>query len=466
MKTKASRRTFLKIASVAVLSGVSAPTLIARSALADGDAPGANERIGVAGIGVGRRGSEIYAEAANNPKTQPICVADVWLPRAESVAKKNGCQAAYQDYRRVLERKDVDAITTATPEHWRGLVCINACLAGKHVYGEKPITLTINEGKLMEKAARRNNVVFQTGSQQRSMRENYLGCEFIRNGGLGEIKEVIAANYESPWLCNLPEQPVPEGLDWETWCGPTPVVPYNIDLFTPRAKPGWLSFRPYSGGEMTGWGTHGFDQIQCALGMDLTGPVEINVEEGEGKLDPPVYSEAETAEREDRLLRLLAPDEHAPRLARTGSGRHHHPRNDSLLHLVESTTRHKSARQTVPPTDEPHQPTIRKAPISLTPFHRRRTAKRHTQERAFRLCVGTCRRQDRNHRIGKNPYFPNEERPAKILQTTKNDLVLDLQPLLQPISALHQPTHIPDRESRVGEAFDRCERIGIRRQLL
>ena len=297
MKHNQSRRTFLQLASSAVLTGVAAPALIARSALADDARPGANERIGVAGIGVGRRGSEIYRAAARNPKTQPICVADVWLPRAESVAKENGCDAAYQDYRRVLDRKDVDALTTATPEHWRGLICINSCLAGKHVYGEKPITLTINEGKLMEKAARRNNVVFQTGSQQRSMRENAIGCEFIRNGGLGEIQEVIAANYESPWLCNLPEQSLPDGLDWETWCGPTPVVPYNIDLFTPRAKPGWLSFRPYSGGEMTGWGTHGFDQIQCALGMDLTGPVEIMVEEGAEKLIPPVYSEAETADR-------------------------------------------------------------------------------------------------------------------------------------------------------------------------
>ena len=154
------RRDFLKSMSVAVLSGVSAPTLISRRALANGQTPGANERIGVAGIGVGRRGSEIFAEAASNPKTQPICVADVWLSRAETIAQKNNCEVAYQDYRRVLERNDVDAITTATPEHWRGLVCINACLAGKHVYGEKPITLTINEGKLMEKAARRNNVVF------------------------------------------------------------------------------------------------------------------------------------------------------------------------------------------------------------------------------------------------------------------------------------------------------------------
>lgn len=299
---RSTRRDFLKsAASAALVAGVASPTLIPRSALADGTRPGANDRIGVAGIGVGRRGSEIFASAARNPKAQAICVADVWLPRAENIAKKHKCDAAYQDYRRVLDRKDVDAVLTATPEHWRGLVCINACLAGKHVYGEKPITLTISEGALMEKAARKNNVVFQTGSQQRSQRQNYVGCEFIRNGGLGQIKEVIAANYESPWLCDLPAQPIPDGLDWETWCGPTPVVPYNVDLFTPRAKPGWLSFRPYSGGEMTGWGTHGFDQIQCALGTDLTMPTEIIVEEGAEKLIPPVYSQAEDAKRGNEI---------------------------------------------------------------------------------------------------------------------------------------------------------------------
>ena len=299
---RSTRRDFLKsAASAALVAGVASPTLIPRSALADGTRPGANDRIGVAGVGVGRRGSEIFASAARNPKAQAICVADVWLPRAENIAKKHKCDAAYQDYRRVLDRKDVDAVLTATPEHWRGLVCINACLAGKHVYGEKPITLTISEGALMEKAARKNNVVFQTGSQQRSQRQNYVGCEFIRNGGLGQIKEVIAANYESPWLCDLPAQPSPDGLDWETWCGPTPVVPYNIDLFTPRAKPGWLSFRPYSGGEMTGWGTHGFDQIQCALGTDLTMPTEIIVEEGAEKLIPPVYSKAEDAKRGNEI---------------------------------------------------------------------------------------------------------------------------------------------------------------------
>ncbi len=297
--TPSSRREFLKSSSALVAATFATPLIIPRSALAQDGVPGANERIGVAGIGVGRQGSGVFAEAVRHKAAQAVCVCDVFLPRAEEIAKKAGVKDAYQDYRKVLDRKDVDAIVTATPEHWRSLICVNAALAGKHIYAEKPITLTVEDGKLMLKAARKNNVVFQCGSMQRSYRENYLGCKMIQDGKLGKITEVIAANYETPWLCNLPAQPIPDGLDWEMWCGPTEPIPYHIDLFTPRANPGWLSFRPYSGGEMTGWGTHGFDQIQCALQMDDTGPVEILVDGG--KLDPPTYDKPESAQRGNKI---------------------------------------------------------------------------------------------------------------------------------------------------------------------
>lgn len=290
-----SRRNFFKSTLA-----VAAPLVIPRGVFAQSDGtPGANERIGIAGIGVGRQGHYIFSGACRSKLTQPVCTADVYLPRAKDVAKKLACLDAYQDYRRVLERKDVDAVVSATPEHWRGLTCINACLAGKHVYAEKPMSLTISEGRMMVTAARKNKVVFQSGSMQRSYRENQIGCNFIRSGGLGKIEKVVAANYESPWLCDLPEEPVPEGLDWDMWCGSTEPVPFNRNIFAPRAQPGWLSFRPYSGGEMTGWGTHGLDQIQCALGMDLTGPVEIIVE-GE-KLEPVTYLKPESALRGNQL---------------------------------------------------------------------------------------------------------------------------------------------------------------------
>jgi len=293
--SQTNRRRFLSRTLALSAAGVASPMLIPRSALAQGDTPGANDRIGVAGIGVGRQGGWIFRRAAGHSLTQAVCVCDVNQPRAEGVAKAVGAKDVYQDYRKVLDRKDVDAITTATPEHWRANICIAAALAGKHVYAEKPMTLTIPEGRLMVKAARRTGITFQVGSQQRSQRENFIGCEFIRNGGLGKIKEVFSANYESPWLCDLPEEPVPAGLDWEMWCGPTPLVPYNSQLYVPRGQPGWLSFRPYSGGEMTGWGTHGFDQIQWALGLDSTGPTEILVDGP--ALEMPTYSKPEGSGR-------------------------------------------------------------------------------------------------------------------------------------------------------------------------
>jgi len=295
------RRRFLRTtaAGAATTLGFGFPTIIPRSALAQGNRPGANDRITMAGVGVGRQGGHIFSEAARDPRVQIVCVCDVNRPRAEQHAKAQGVKDVYQDYRRVLDRDDVDAITTATPEHWRANVCIAAALAGKHIYAEKPLTLTIPEGRAMVIAARKTGITFQVGSQQRSQRENLIGCEFIRNGGLGKIQEVFAANYESPWLGDFPAEPIPEGLDWEMWCGPTEPVPFHREIYTPRGLPGWLSLRPYSGGEMTGWGTHGFDQIAWALGLDHTGPTEILVDGAPLKM--PVYDKAESMERGQQI---------------------------------------------------------------------------------------------------------------------------------------------------------------------
>jgi len=282
-------------------AAVAVPMFIPRTVFAQGQRPGANERLGVAGIGVGRQGAPVLGNILRDSRTTAICVCDVWKRRADEVAVRHNVspEHVYQDYRKVIERKDVDAIMMATPEHWRGPICVGAALAGKHLYIEKPITLTIDDGKRLRTAAAKTGIKVQCGSMQRSMLPNYLGGKFIREGKLGKITEVIAANYESPWLGALPGEPIPEGLDWDMWCGPAEPVPFNQQLFVPRGNPGWLSFRPYSGGEMTGWGTHGFDEIQNALGMDDTGPVEILVE-GE-KLVPPLYDKPESRERGDRL---------------------------------------------------------------------------------------------------------------------------------------------------------------------
>ncbi|MBN1588690.1 MAG: Gfo/Idh/MocA family oxidoreductase [Pirellulales bacterium] len=297
---KISRRLLLKKGTVAATGAMAIPYLIPSGVLAREGQPGANDRIGVAGIGVGRQGTGDL-KLLEKRGGVVVAVADVDIKRAKKVGARFGAEAT-QDYRRVLERKDVDAIITATTDHWRSLVCIHACQAGKDVYAEKPMTLTIAEGRKMVDATRKYNRVFQTGSQQRSMAPNRLGCELIRNGRIGKIKKVIGYNYPSPWNCALPGQPVPDGLDWDMWCGPTPLVPYHHDLFAPRAKPGWISFQPYSGGEMTGWGSHGFDQIQWALGMDESGPVEIWTDGL--KFDPPTYDKPEPRKRGEEICAI------------------------------------------------------------------------------------------------------------------------------------------------------------------
>lgn len=296
-----SRRQFLHRSAALAASGVALPYLIPSGVLAADDRPGPNDRIGIAGIGIGRQGSGVLQNALSTKACRFIGIADVYLPRAEEMCQKLGGEA-YQDYRKLLERKDVDAIITATPDHWRALVSIHACQAGKDVYAEKALSLTIREGRLMVEAARKYKRVFQVGSQQRSQAVNRIACEYIRTGKLGKISEVVGCNYPSPWECALPGQPVPDGLDWDMWCGPAPLVPFNKDLFTPRANPGWLSFRPFSGGEMTGWGAHGLDQIQCALGMDDSGPVEVWTEGP--KFNPPTYTQPESRARGDKICQL------------------------------------------------------------------------------------------------------------------------------------------------------------------
>ena len=294
-RKKLSRRRFLENAAALTAGSVTAPYIIPYGVLAAAGRPGANDRIGIGYIGVGRRANQLM----NLPEeAQIVAVSDVNLKRAESVAAKKNCRA-YQDYRKMLESADVDAVIVATPDHWHTLPSIHACQAGKDVYCEKPLTLTIREGRLLVQAARKYNRVFQTGSQQRSVAANRLGCELVLNGRIGKVHTVVGFNYPSPWECDLPAQPVPAGLDWDAWCGPTEPRPYHADIYTPRANPGWISFRPYSGGEITAWGPHGLDQVQWALGMDESGPVEVWTEGR--KFNPPVYSRSASRKQGDAI---------------------------------------------------------------------------------------------------------------------------------------------------------------------
>jgi predicted dehydrogenase len=159
--------------------------------------------------------------------------------------------------------------------------------------------LTIREGRAVVGAARTYKRVFQVGTQRRSSAVHRIGCALVRTGRLGTIKGVIGSNYPSPWESKLPGEPAPDGLNWDTWCGQTEPVPYHHDIYMQRAAPGWISLRPYSGGEMTGTGAHGLDLVQWALGTDDAGPVEVWAEGG--KLEPVVYSAPENRSRGNTL---------------------------------------------------------------------------------------------------------------------------------------------------------------------
>ena len=171
----------------------------------------------------------------------------------------------------MFDKEKLDAVVVATPDHARALPCIRAVQAGLDVYAEKPLTAYIREGRVLVNAVRKHNRVFQVGSQQRTMEMNRFCCAFVRDGKLGKMKKVLGMQLHRPErYADLPGEPIPEGDDWDIWCGPTELRPFNGAL-----QFGWMRWRDYSGGEMTNWGAHGVDQIQWALGKSQTGPVEI-----------------------------------------------------------------------------------------------------------------------------------------------------------------------------------------------
>jgi predicted dehydrogenase len=163
-------------------------------------------------------------------------------------------------------------VSIATPDHWHAIPTIEACRRGKDVHIEKPLSLTIREGRAMVEAARRYERVVQTGSEARSQASCRFACELVRNGRIGRVREVYVGGVGGPSsMTVLPAEPVPPHFDWDMWLGPAPWRPYNKG-YHPRS---WRGYYDFSGGGLTDWGAHHFDLAQWALGMDSTGPVEI-----------------------------------------------------------------------------------------------------------------------------------------------------------------------------------------------
>jgi predicted dehydrogenase len=197
------------------------------------------------------------------------------LGKAKDLVLKSGKVKnieTYADYRKMLERDDIDAVVVTTPDHWHALNTIHACQAGKDVYCEKPLSLTVAEGRAMVKAARDNKRIVQTGSQQRSNDKFRHACEIVRHGLIGKVHTVKVGipgvNFKGP---AVPDGEVPKELDFDTWLGPAPKVPYNEK----RVHYNFRFFWDYSGGQMTNWGAHHLDIAQWGLGMDDSGPVSV-----------------------------------------------------------------------------------------------------------------------------------------------------------------------------------------------
>jgi predicted dehydrogenase len=241
---------------------------------------GANDRVQVGFVGVGNRAKWLL-QHEDFGEARVVAVADAWLTRMGEAAKvhpQGGEWSKYADYRRMFEKEKLDAVFVETTTHARALICIQAMQAGLDVYAEKPLSLTVEEGQALTRAARRYKRVLQVGTQQRSMPINMYASSLVAGGRIGAVRRVVVCKFIAPeiWVPQ-PEQPMPEGLNWDQWINQTPMRPYHALLHR-----GWARWRDYDGGGqswgVSGWGTHSLDQVQAALGTSLTGPVEVSVD--------------------------------------------------------------------------------------------------------------------------------------------------------------------------------------------
>ncbi len=272
-KRGTTRREFMRRSVRAAGVGVAVPYVITGDALAAPGRPGANDRIQLGHIGINWMGGDHHKMTVRDPMTPSVALCDVdqnHLTRARERVK-NDC-ATYGDYRKLLENKDVDAVIIAVPDHWHALIAIAACEAGKDVYCEKPLSLTVREGRAMVTGARRYGRMFQTGSQQRTEDNFRLACELVRSGRIGKVHSVHVNVWGTSEWCDLPEEPIPSHVDWNTWVGPARYRSFHSKIHPVN----WRAYREFAGGTMTDWGAHHLDIAQWGLGTDKSGPVEVH----------------------------------------------------------------------------------------------------------------------------------------------------------------------------------------------
>src|SRR5680860_1131967 len=280
-----SRRKFVRNSALTL----GAISIIPRHVLGQGFIP-PSDKINLGYIGLGKQGGILSNKFISNTDAQIVAGSDVWKSKRNAFedvvsgfyAEKRG-QADYKgvktylEYQKVLDRKDIDAVVIATPDHWHAIQAIDAMNAGKDVYCEKPLTHTVAEGRAIVQAVEKNKTVFQTGSMQRSWDRFKKAQEIVSSGKLGEISKVLVNVGDPAITYNLPEEPMPKGIDWNLWCGPAPLLAYNSKI-APQVVdkyPDWRDFKETGGGILADWGAHMFDIAQWCLGIDDTGPVKF-----------------------------------------------------------------------------------------------------------------------------------------------------------------------------------------------
>ncbi|MFB3788608.1 MAG: Gfo/Idh/MocA family protein [bacterium] len=260
-----SRRTFLK-QSTAALGGVTAFHVFPARVIGQDGQPAPSDAIVLGNIGVGGRGSAFVRPGM----TAAVCDVDENHLKAAG-ERMQGKAALYKDYRELLDRQDIDAVTIGTPDHWHGLMTVHACEAGKDVYVEKPACVYIEEGQAMLAAARRYARVVQVGSQGRSTDAAYHACRYIRNSNLGKVSKVTCWHYENPVGDWTPNATPPPELDWDLWLGPARWMPYNPNKVHFNFR--WLL--DFGGGQIRDRGAHVMSVALWCMNADQQGPVSV-----------------------------------------------------------------------------------------------------------------------------------------------------------------------------------------------
>jgi len=287
-----SRRRFLKKVAVAAAGSAGFPYILRASALGAEGTVAPSNKVVMGCIGVGSMGGGHLRWFLRQPDVRVAAICDVremFRQKAkQSVDSQYGDSACatYNDFRELLARPDIDAVTIVTPEHWHGLIAIEAAKQGKSMYCEKPLDVHVAAAKAVREMVKRKGVVFQLGTQQRSDANFRQACELARNGRLGKLHTVMVGSYPSPYFENQPNEPTPDKkeFDYDMWLGPAPWSPYSFQRAASRAMGTigvWTHIYDYSLGGLSGaWGIHHVDIAQWGIGADNTGPIEV---EGTGE---------------------------------------------------------------------------------------------------------------------------------------------------------------------------------------